>query len=324
MQSQFAANDDARSQSAASIEPLAIGSQSGEEQATLKFSIYLTVLLGLLGVASGLATGSQAIIFDGMYSFVDVIPTIVSLVVVKLIAQGSSHRFQYGYWHLEPLVGVFRNSILVIACGYAAIDAINSISSGGHEIEFGLAAVWSGILSVIGFTMSYVLTRRARRLQSPMLKLDAQSWVISAVLSFALLIGFAFANSLTGTAWQKWVPFLDAIVLLAMALVMLPVPLVDLWRSGRDVLQVVPDELDHRVHSVMDSILKEHSFEAFTSYVSKAGRARFVEIHILVSPALQIDVTKADAIRAEISHRLNAAVPNFWLTVDFTADRRWL
>ena len=43
------------------------------EQATLKFSIALTVLLGVLGIASGLATGSQAIIFDGMYSFVDVV-----------------------------------------------------------------------------------------------------------------------------------------------------------------------------------------------------------------------------------------------------------
>ena len=39
-----------------------------------------------------------------MYSFVDVVPTMVSLIVVKLIARGSSHRFQYGYWHLEPLV----------------------------------------------------------------------------------------------------------------------------------------------------------------------------------------------------------------------------
>jgi predicted Co/Zn/Cd cation transporter (cation efflux family) len=62
--------------------------QSSAEQATLKFSIALTVVLGVVGVASGLATGSQAIIFDGMYSFVDVVPTIVSLIVVKLIAHG--------------------------------------------------------------------------------------------------------------------------------------------------------------------------------------------------------------------------------------------
>ena len=44
---------------------------------------YVAVLLGVLGIASGLGTGSQAMIFDGMYSFVDVVPTIVSLLVVK-------------------------------------------------------------------------------------------------------------------------------------------------------------------------------------------------------------------------------------------------
>ena len=98
--------------------------QASAEQGTLKFSIALTVFLGVLGVASGLVTGSQAIIFDGMYSFVDVVPTVVSLLVVKLIARGTSHRFQFGYWHLEPLVAVLRDSILVVACIYAAINAV--------------------------------------------------------------------------------------------------------------------------------------------------------------------------------------------------------
>ena len=89
------------------------------EQGTLKFSIALTVLLGVLGVASGLVTNSQAIIFDGMYSFVDVVPTVVSLLVVKLIARGTTHRFQYGFWHLEPLVAVLRDAVLAVACVYA-------------------------------------------------------------------------------------------------------------------------------------------------------------------------------------------------------------
>src|SRR4051812_49477370 len=114
------------------------------EQGTLKFSIALTVLLGVLGVASGLVTGSQAIIFDGMYSFVDVVPTVVSLLVVKLIARGTSHRFQYGYWHLEPLVALLRDAILAVACIYAAVDAVNAISSGGPKGEDNPAAFLGG------------------------------------------------------------------------------------------------------------------------------------------------------------------------------------
>jgi cation diffusion facilitator family transporter len=294
------------------------------EQGTLKFSITLTVFLGVLGVASGIVTGSQAIIFDGMYSFVDVIPTVVSLLVVKLIARGTSHRFQYGYWHLEPLVAVLRDAILAVACIYAGIDAVNSLAAGGQEVQYDLAASWAGILCVIGLAMTLFLTRRARVLQSPMLKVDARSWVVSTCLSLALLIGFAIAPALAGTPWEGWIPYVDAIALLSMALIMLPMPLIGLWRSMIDVLQVAPDELTSQVQRVMDSIVKERQFLDYTSYIAKAGRGRFVEIHVLVPQESPIDIATADAIRSDVSQRLNAASPAFWLTIDFTADRRWI
>jgi len=298
--------------------------QSNAEQATLKFSIALTVLLGLVGVASGLATGSQAIIFDGMYSFVDVVPTIASLVVVKLIAHGSSHRFQYGYWHLEPLVALLRDSILVVACIYAAVDAVNGLVSGGSNVSYGMAAVWAGVLSIIGIAMTLYLARQAKALRSPMLKIDSRSWLVSASLSLALLLGFGFALALQRTRFEAWVPYLDATALLVMALAMLPVPLIGLWRSLRDVLQVAPDELDSLVHSVMDSIVRDRAFADYSSYVAKVGRARFVEIHVLVAADSHVDIAMADEIRRDISKRLNAGWPEFWLTVDFTAERRWL
>jgi cation diffusion facilitator family transporter len=298
--------------------------QSSSEQRALKFSIALTVVLGVVGVASGLLTGSQAIIFDGMYSFVDVVPTVVSLLVVKLLARGSSRRFQYGYWHLEPLVAVLRDSILTIACIYAAIDAVNSLVSGGHDVAYGLAALWAGGLCVVGLAMALYLRRLAAALQSPMLELDARSWLISACLSLSLLIGFAIAIALQGTAMEGWTRYLDAIALLAMALIMLPMPLIGLWRSMTDVLQVAPEELDQRVHDLMNGVVRERGFLDYSSYIAKAGRGRFVEIHVLVPPDSHIDTAMADAIRREIATRLDAGSPYFWLTVDFTADRAWL
>ncbi|HZF27209.1 MAG TPA: cation transporter [Steroidobacteraceae bacterium] len=298
--------------------------RANAEQGALKFSIALTVFLGVLGVASGLVTGSQAIIFDGMYSFVDVVPTVVSLLVVKLIARGTTHRFQYGFWHLEPLVAVLRDSVLTVACIYAAINAVKALTGGGHDVEYGRAALWAGILCVIGIAMTLFLGRRAKALQSPMLELDARSWMVSAFLSLALLIGFAMATALAGTPLQGWIPYLDAVALLSMALVMLPMPLIGLWRSMSDVLQVAPNELDTRVHAVMDSVVKERQFLDYSSYIAQAGRGRFVEIHVLVSAESRIDIATADAIRSEVSQRLNAGAPTFWLTIDFTADRRWL
>ena len=111
---------------------------------------------------------------------------------------------------------------------------------------------------------------------------------------------------------------------ISMALIMLPMPLIGLWRSMSDVLQVAPNELDARVHAVMEGVVKERQFLEYTSYIAKAGRGRFVEIHVLVPPDYRIDIATADAIRSEVSQRLNAGASTFWLTIDFTADRRWL
>jgi predicted Co/Zn/Cd cation transporter (cation efflux family) len=172
--------------------------------------------------------------------------------------------------------------------------------------------------------MTLLLGRRAKALQSPMLEVDARSWMVSASLSLALLVGFVIAAGLAGTQLQGWVPYLDAIALLAMALIMLPMPMMGLWRSMQEVLQVAPDELDARVHAVMDDVVRERQFLDYTSYIAKAGRGRFVEIHVLVPPDSRIDTETADAIRRDVSSRLDAGTPNFWLTIDFTAGRRWM
>ena len=294
------------------------------EQRALKFSIALTVLIGVLGAAIGLLTGSQAIIFDGIYSFVDVVLTAISLAVAKLLTHEGSRRFQYGYSHLEPMAGTFGGAILALACVYAVINAVTDLTSGGHEVEYGFGAIWAGVLCVVGGGMALYMSRLSRALKSSLLSLDARSWLISGALSLAVLVGFMIATAIQGTAFSSWIPYVDSLVLLCAALAMLPVPLATVARAMREVLQVAPDELDQKVHAVMKQLVAERGFVDYSSHVAKIGRTQFVEIHVLVTPDSRIDTATADGIRREIAARLNASWPEFWLTVDFTADRVWL
>jgi predicted Co/Zn/Cd cation transporter (cation efflux family) len=73
------------------------------EQGALKLSILVTALTGVAGIAAGFMIGSRAIMFDGMYSFVDEVMTFGALAVSKLLMQEPTRRFQFGHWHLEPL-----------------------------------------------------------------------------------------------------------------------------------------------------------------------------------------------------------------------------
>ena len=65
---------------------------------------------------------------------------------------------------------------------------------------------------------------------------------------------------------------------------------------------------------------------SYTSYVAKVGRAQFIEIHIAVTPEAcrSTSMAAADAIRREIADAIGGEGPQRWLTIDFTADPRWL
>lgn len=295
------------------------------EQRLLKLSIVVTIAVGAVGLVGGLLINSQAIVFDGMYSLVDVVLTVASLAVSRLVTTQGSRRFQYGYWHLEPIVETFGGAILATACVYAGLNAIDGLLKGGHAVSYGWGALWAAVLCVVGMTMTLYMRRQARRLDSPLLALDARSWLVSGCLSMALLIGFGIALSLRGTTRESWIPYVDPAVLLCIAAAMLPVPFFGTLRAMREVLQVAPSELDKKVKSVMDAVIEEHGFLGYTSHVAKAGRASFVEIHVLVPPGYEMgSIARADHWRRDIADRLGANAPQFWLTVDFTADRAWI
>jgi predicted Co/Zn/Cd cation transporter (cation efflux family) len=180
------------------------------------------------------------------------------------------------------------------------------------------------MLCATGLLMAAWMYRRARRLESSLLLLDARSWMVSGCLSLALLLGFLLATALRGTTLEPWIPYVDGIALLCIGIAMLPVPVSTTWRAMNEVLLVAPDELDQQVHEVMSGIVAERGFIDYSSHVAKIGRTRFVEIHVLVAPETRIVIATADAIRGDIAARLDAFWPHFWLTIDFTADREWL
>lgn len=294
------------------------------EQQALRLSIRATLLIGAAGVLSGLLTGSQAIIFDGIYSFVDVLITLLSLIVSQLLAREGSRRFQYGFFHLEPMVTAIGGAILSVACIYAGINAVWNLMSGGHFVSYGKAAIWASLVSLCGAGMYFYIGRKARDLDSALLALDASAWLVTAALSVALLASFVFAALLQRTSLSAWVPYVDPLMLLIIAIAVLPVPLNTVVRAMREVLQVAPDDLDRNLKAAMDEITAQHGFLDYSSHVAKIGRTMFVEVHVLVEPCSRIDVDTTDDIRVQLANRLRAQGPGLWLALDFTADRLWL
>ena len=295
-----------------------------QEQRVLKVSIAATVAVAAIGFAGGLLARSQAILFDGIYSLVDVALTLVSLSVLRLVAGEESPRFQYGYWHLEPMVEALGGTILCLACVYALANAMIGLAEGGQVVHYGAALAWAALLTVADLAMAAWIGHHARRLQSGLLALDARAWLLTGLMSLAVVLAFVLALALQGGDYAHWTPYIDPLVLIAISLAVLPLPLRGAWRAMREVLQVAPDELHAKVQEVMARFVAEHGFLGFTSHVAKMGRMRFVEVHVLTRADYNPgSIGQADALRDGIASQLGAREAQFWLTIDFTSDPAW-
>jgi cation diffusion facilitator family transporter len=300
--------------------------QAVAEQRILKLSIGVTVFVALAGVLFGLLSGSLSIVFDGMFSAIDAAMSGLALFVARLVGrEPNNRRFQFGYWHIEPMVLAFNGGTLMLLCFYAFVNAVGSFLAGGRQLAFDWALAYAVIVCAVCFGMLFYERRANRRIGSDFVRLDAQSWLMSAAITSALLVAFAIAWSLEGTPYAHLTPYADPLVLAMLTIVLMFVPIRTVRKALREILLITPPELDAHVRRIMDAVVADYGFKTYTSYVAKVGRAQFIEIHIAVPVDRRIDnVATADAIRREIAEAIGGEGPHRWLTIDFTADPRWL
>lgn len=304
----------------------------GDEQSILRLSIVVTFLLAAFGVVFGLVSGSSSIVFDGIYSAMDAGMTMLALLVSRLITQSLAERtrarlvrhFTMGFWHLEPMVLGLSGVLLIAAAGYALVNAIGSLLSGGRELHFGQAIVYAVITLLAASGMAIYGRRANRRIGSLFLDLDARAWTISAALTGALLVAFLFGWLIQGTAWDWLSPYVDPAVLALVCLIVLPMPVPTVRQALADILLVTPQDLKSHVDAVAAQAVARHGFLTHRAYVARVGRGRQIELFFIVpqgAPARTLE--EWDAIRDEVGDAIGDEGPDRWLTIAFTTDPEW-
>ncbi|KQY96417.1 cation diffusion facilitator family transporter [Brevundimonas sp. Root1423] len=294
------------------------------EARVLGASLLLTLVVAAGGIVCGLISGSMAIIFDGLFSGIDAAMTAVALQVARLVRRETDMRHQFGYWHFEPLVLALNSCVLVLLCTYAFVNAVMGLMRGGHVPELGLALLYSGLVSV-GCIGMYLYQRTANRtLRSDLVSLDMQGWLMSGVISVALLGSFGVALLLQGTRYEHFAASADPLVLALLAPLLLIGPARAARKAFREIFMITPPALDLQVRTALDAVASRKGFVSYTSYSTKVGRAEFVELYIQLPKDSPARVEDLDALRHEIEVALGKSRHERWLTVSFTADPRWM
>jgi predicted Co/Zn/Cd cation transporter (cation efflux family) len=295
--------------------------RSRVETRTLALSLAMTALVAMSGVIVGLVSGSMSILFDGMFSVIDAAMGAVTLSVARLLVSEGDRRFQFGYWQFEPLVLGLQSCVLILLYGYAFFNGVMGLLSGGSHIAFGLATVYAGVTAAVCFAMVLIERRANQRIDSALIALEVHSWLMSGLITAALLVAFGIAAALSTTPYAHLVPYVDPAVLAALALLLLPLPIASARRAFAEVFGITPPAYDADIRELVAEAVGRYGFAGFTSYVAKVGRAKFIELYIIVPPGHPIrDIAQFDAIRRELGAAIGDAGPERWLTIVFTGD----
>jgi cation diffusion facilitator family transporter len=268
---------------------------SGERLAlaSVSINILVTGLKYFLGVFSG----SLALLADAVHSTADVISSTSIWAGIRL-SRRKTKRFPYGLYKVENLVALMTAGLILLA-GY---EIVHTVVWGGERVNAArLPYAILGVVAVAAILLSFSRyeLKRARQLNSPSLKADAQHLTTDLFSSCIILL------SLAGTYFQVKFPLDRVAALIIVALIV--------WvgvKIAADAIRVLLDaSLDFKtLDTIREIILKTPQVGKINVLTGRnSGKFKFIEADL----ALKVrELEKAHFVTNQIENRIKSQVPH--------------
>lgn len=292
------------------------------ERFALRLSGGIGLALAVLGVGWGFAASSAVILFDGLYSILGFLMSWIGLRAAALIDAGPTPRYPFGREALAPLVVGVQALVLLGTFGYASLDAVGVILAGGGDTEVGSALVYS-VLSLLAVVGAVVVLSRMD-IDSDLVAAEVAQWRAAMVLGVLLVVGFGIAVGLKRSAFADLAPFVDPVLVLVAAVVILPTPIGMLRQAFRELLEGVPlPEVTDPIDAAIELVRTTHGLPQPQARIGKLGRKVYIELDFLVAEEQGWTVDEADQVRRELITELNKPGQTLWVNVELHTDPDW-
>ena len=244
-------------------------------------------------------TGSVALYSDALESIVNLITAAVALYAIHVSAQPADRRHQFGHHKAEYFSAVIEGVLIVVAALLILHEAYDALVRPRMLSEPARGLAINGLATAINAGWSYFLLTWGRRQRSPALVGDGWHLLTDVATSIGVIVGLALAMA---TGWQILDPALAALVAANI-----------LWAGWRLVRESVSGLMDEAVTAevarhIRDVISSnaEGAIEAHDVKTRTAGRATFIEFHLVVPGSMT--VAASHVICDRIEQALQAAV----------------
>ncbi|ASI93708.1 MULTISPECIES: cation diffusion facilitator family transporter [Vibrio] len=278
---------------------------SKNENRILIFSALLASGFAVGGMVLGLLVGSIVIVFDGVYSLVSLLLTLLSLAASYYISKPSKSIFPFGKAILEPIVIAIKAAVILVVVAFSLFSAVAALTSGGREVDASIATIF-GAINVIGCGYAWwFMAKKSRRFSSGLIEAEKKQWQMDTLLSVAVTVGFIAAWLVSLTPYAHYAVYADPMMMVLMGFYFLKVPFDMLVGALRELLMMAPSkELCHSVGNDVLEIEKVTDHQLKLAGVTKVGQ----ELRVNVDVHIDDDTLELDTLehtRKQLTKRLS-------------------
>ena len=242
-------------------------------------------------------TGSAALYSDALESVVNVVTAVAALVAIRISARPADRHHQFGHHKAEYFSAVVEGALIIVAAILILREAWEAFQQPRTITEPAMGLALNGVATVINAAWSACLLRFGRQLRSPALRADGLHLFADVATSIGVILGVALAAA---TGWRVLDPLLAAAVAVYI--------LYTGWQLTRDSVsglmdEAVPSDESRRLRRIIADNA-EGAIEAHDLRTRTAGRATFIEFHLVVPGTMAV----AEAHR--ICDKLEEAIGN--------------
>ncbi len=291
------------------------------ESYLLKISTLGTLFFAVLGIAWGWTVKSEMILFDGMYSLGGVILSLLALMGSIYINKKDYEKYPFGKKMIEPLIVIIKSLAIFIMCIYSLTGSIKDLINGGNEVQYGYA-----LISTLGCGIAYFfLKKKGKAINSSLINIESSQWLMDALLSMGVLVGFLIANIIKHTEFIWFNRYLDPLMVIICSSVFIKMPIKSFGDGLKELLEFKADDsITLEIDKLVEGIEREYNFEDTITRVSKTGNDLRIEIDFIYNEESNIKaLDEMDSLREKIFNSLSHINYEKWLNVSFTKDKKW-
>lgn len=264
-------------------------------------SIASNAILIALKLAAGALTGSIAILTEAIHSLIDLVASVIAFVSVRKADEPADAEHPYGHEKVENLAANVEGILILVGAGIIIYEATHRLAVGSTVESLGVGIAVMGFSVIANLVVSGVLSRTARRTDSPALEGDAAHLRTDALTSAGVLLGLALVQ-ITGDA------AFDSITALVVAVAIVVAGIRIIRRSsGVLVDEALPEREMDRVEAALAAARTPEVAGYHKLRGRRAGSRRWVDLHVQFRSGTSLE--RAHEVAHRMRDQVEAEVP---------------